>query len=139
MARSGLFAWGSAVAALLVLSTGNTGPWAGGDSLTGSGQWRSAVAGPAVSGKWTVSLTRLGGSLEGTMELTGSTLLHRGTVSGSIDGEQVSFGLVNDGDVQITFVGRVAEGVVSGQWDCATVKDHGSWSGSLNGVGQAEP
>jgi hypothetical protein len=65
------------------------------------------------------------------MDITGSTLFAGGEVAGTIDGRQVTFGVVAGPGVEVSFAGKIADGKIAGEWDCETVKDEGVWSGSV--------
>jgi hypothetical protein len=104
---------------------------ASGQQLMGRGQWQSLSGGEHVQGTWSVQLDRSGTRVEGTMALTGSNVLTGGSVHGTIDGQSVILGVSSDGVAAATFSGRLSGEAISGEWECAVVKDEGVWSGTL--------
>ncbi len=117
--------------AVLVLGAGLLGSApAHGQDLSGSGEWQSR-SGVGMRGTWTAALTRSNSDLSGTIALTGSTLLSGGTVNGKIDGDVVTFGVVSDDTEQVRFTGKLANGAVSGDWECDAIDDRGTWRGTL--------
>ncbi len=102
--------------------------------LNGKGEWQSR-SGAGMRGTWTAALTRSNGELSGSIKLTGSTLLSGGTVSGKIDGDVVTFGVVSDDSEQVRFTGKLADGAVAGDWECDAIDDRGSWKGTFGDGG----
>jgi hypothetical protein len=100
------------------------------DIMMGSGEWQSN-AGTAIRGTWTVTLERTGADLKGTLALTGSMLFSGAEVTGTLDGDQIKFGSVADGERQLTFSATLTEEKVDGQWSCPELNDSGAWSGTL--------
>jgi hypothetical protein len=114
---------------LLIMSTP-----AGGELVTGNGEWESRSS-TAIRGTWTVALERSGSDVKGTVTLTGSPLFSGAEVSGTIEGDQVMFGTVVDRENQLTFSGTLTEERITGEWQCDTIGDGGPWSGTLRGAG----
>lgn len=84
-----------------------------------------------MRGTWSISLSQSGESVRGTLSLSGSLLFSGAEVIGSIEGQEVMFGTVTDGENDLIFNGTVVEGRVTGDWSCATISDSGTWSGTL--------
>ncbi len=102
--------------------------------LNGKGEWQSR-SGAGIRGTWSAALTRSNSDLSGTITLTGSTVLSGGTVTGKIDGDTVTFGVMADDTEQVRFTGRLAGGGVAGDWECDAVDDRGTWKGTLGDAG----
>ena len=101
------------------------------DELIGKGEWRSVSGGDAISGTWRVTLTRADTAVTGTMELTGSNVLKKGTVNGTVNGSSVLLGVSSDGATEANFTGKLNGNAISGEWDCPALKDDGVWQGTL--------
>jgi len=100
-------------------------------ALTGSGEWQS-LSGEAIRGAWSATLTRQGDVVEGSFELTGSNVLLRGTVSGSIAGAAVMLGVARDGVKEAIFSGKLDGDSISGEWEYPGLGDHGVGYGTLS-------
>ena len=122
---------------LLVSATCAGDPALGSELVSGNGEWQSN-SGAAMRGTWNVSMTRSGEDLTGQLTLTGSLLFSGAAVRGSLDGDNVMFGAVIDGENQLVFNGTVSDGQVTGEWTCASINDSGKWSGTL-GTAAAAP
>jgi hypothetical protein len=103
--------------------------------VTGNGEWESRSS-TAIRGTWTVALERSGSYVKGTVTLTGSPLFSGAQVSGTIDGDQVMFGTLVERENQLTFSATLTEEQVAGEWQCESIGDAGSWSGTLRGAGE---
>jgi hypothetical protein len=119
-----------AVACLLLLAVGTA---ARGELVTGNGEWESRSS-AAIRGTWTIALERSGSDVKGTVTLTGSPLFSGAEVSGTIEGDEMMFGTVVENENRLTFNGTLTEGRVTGDWECETIRDGGSWSGTLRGA-----
>lgn len=98
--------------------------------LIGDGEWQS-LAGDAMRGTWSVDLRRSSSRVDGTINLSGSNVFTGGTVSGTIDGQDVVLGVMAEGVAQATFTGKLTGKSISGEWKCPAVKDEGVWFGTL--------
>jgi hypothetical protein len=103
--------------------------------LRGHGEWKSNTDSAAIRGTWSVTLSRTENVVEGTMTLTGSNVLGKGKVTGTISGNQIVLGVVSKSDTEIEFMGELRDGRVSGSWQLPAVNDGGTWSGQLTPVG----
>lgn len=108
-----------------------------GELVTGNGEWESRSS-TAIRGTWTVALERSGNDVKGTVTLTGSPLFSGAEVSGTIEGDEVMFGTVVEHENRLTFSGTLTEGRVTGEWECETIGDGGSWSGALRGAAERQ-
>ena len=99
--------------------------------MTGQGEWYS-LKGDAIKGSWRAALIRDGDKLGGTFDIKGSNVLAGGTVTGSVNGASVMFGLAEDGPSPVVFSGKIDKGAVSGEWEYPPLQDHGVWFGSLS-------
>jgi len=99
--------------------------------IVGRGDWQS-LGGETIHGTWKVMLQRSGAHVDGTMELTGSNMLSTGSASGTIDGQNVVLGVSWNGVAAASFSGQLTGDSISGEWDCAAVKDQGVWHGTLS-------
>jgi hypothetical protein len=116
------------VVLMLLVAIARTGSAA--DLVTGNGEWESR-SGAAMRGTWSISLSQTGDSVRGTLSLTGSLLFSGAEVAGSIEGQEIVFGTVTDGENQLVFNGTLSDGSVTGEWSCATISDSGTWRGTL--------
>lgn len=99
-------------------------------ALVGSGEWRSLV-GEGIAGTWTVTLTRSGERVDGTLALRGSNVFSGGTVSGTVSDTQVVLGVLTEAGKAATFTGALDAGGIKGEWEAAVAGDHGVWFGTL--------
>jgi hypothetical protein len=97
-----------------------TGQWAG--------TWISTTRGGTWQADWVQDEA---GNLEGTITVTGTVCGSGGTISGSVDGCQVSFGLVDIRACKVSYAGSVDEDSMSGTLAVAGsgFKEEGSWEG----------
>jgi hypothetical protein len=124
---------------LLLASAASVGvPARGSELIAGKGEWQSN-SGAAMRGTWNVSMTRTGEDLTGQLTLKGSLLFSGAAVRGSLDGDDVMFGAVIDGENQLVFNGTVSDGQVTGEWSCTSINDSGKWSGTLETAAPAAP
>jgi hypothetical protein len=100
------------------------------EQLAGTGEWQSSSGG-AMRGTWGTTLARSGSELRGTMMLTGSPLFSGSEVTGKMDGEEIVLGVVTEGDNEVSFRGKLANGTVAGEWNCPAINDWGTWTGTL--------
>ena len=103
---------------------------AGAQDLVGQGEWQS-LSGEAMRGTWSVELSRSGTDLRGGIKVTGSNLFSGGTVTGTVDGQEVVLGVMADGVKQATFSGKLSGDSISGEWACPAIKDQGVWFGTV--------
>lgn len=71
---------------------------------TWSGTWRSAHI--DQGGNVSATFTHVGNTLSGSVALAGSPCLATGTLSGTVDGQGVSFGAIGSDD-EVEFAGRL--------------------------------
>lgn len=96
----------------------------------GRGEWHS-FSGESMKGTWSVSLRTAGTELRGTMRIEGSNILRSGPISGSINGTRISFGVVRDGERDVSFSGVLDGNNVSGEWKFGSSGAGGAWFGTL--------
>lgn len=119
-----------AVALLTGLTALGTLQPAHAQDLAGQGEWQS-LSGEAIKGTWTADIRRSGSQLTGTMALRGSNALSGGTVTGNIDADNISVGIVLAGGTIASFSGRLAGESISGEWQSPVLQDEGVWFGTL--------
>lgn len=105
-------------------------PAAPAQQLSGKGEWQS-LSSAIIKGEWTVSLTRNGKTVEGIIDLGGTSPLHGSAVTGSINASSIVLGVVANDRQQATFTGKLDGTSVAGEWDSPSAKDHGVWYGTL--------
>jgi hypothetical protein len=90
------------------------------------GTWTNETPTPAV-GTFTLTWAQQGTLLVGAIGVTGSNCIAAGNVTGSVDGNKISFGAV-EGTKLITYVGTVSGNTMSGTYtsDCGPSK--GTWT-----------
>lgn len=115
---------GSAVASVSpnASSSGNLG------ALTGSwkGTWVNESPTTAV-GTFTLSWAQQGGNLFGAIGVVGSTCLSGGNVTGTVNGNSLSFGAV-EGNNTINYTGTYSGNTMSGTYISACGNSKGTWS-----------
>lgn len=122
-----LYATTAVLALVLSLSASRTAA----EQLIGKGEWASGRSGDAIRGTWTVELQRDDGRIVGTLTLTGSNLIDRADVSGTIDDRQIVLGVGAKGPTQASFTGLLHGESISGEWDFPAAQDEGVWYGTL--------
>lgn len=87
-----------------------------GPDLTGRwvGSWQSNT--PGFSGSLVADVRQDGDRLTGTVQVGGSPCFSRGTVSGTVRGNTVTFGAVFGGGQRASYSGTVAKDAVSGTY-----------------------
>lgn len=100
------------------------------EELTGKGEWQS-LSSDAISGTWSVSLTKSGTTVKGKLALTGSNVFTGGEVTGTLDAASVALGVVSEQGKQASFSGKLDGDVISGEWQSAVIGDHGVWYGTF--------
>ncbi len=109
--------------------------WAGTASaqmqLDLSGTWRGtwqSIVDPDFDGRFEVRFVQSGQRLTGSITVDGSPMISRGTVEGTIEGNQVRFGVVTGGSAPVNFTGMFTARTGSGNYIAGT--DRGTWSAS---------
>ena len=100
--------------------------------LHGAGDWATDGRRQRSVQTWDLDVKRVGDSLAGTIELSGSALATSGVVQGRIKGERV-FGSIQDeaGRLIARFEGERQDGVVRGRYhDRSGETGAWSWAGS---------
>ena len=107
---------------------GGSGQEAFSRGLRGSGDWATDGRRQRVAQTWDLDVKRVGDSLAGTIELSGSALANSGVVQGRIKGERV-FGSIQDeaGRLIARFEGERQDGVVRGRYHDRS-GETGAWS-----------
>lgn len=98
--------------------------------LAGSGEWQS-IKGEGIGGTWTVTLTRSGDRVDGTLSLRGSNVFSGGRVSGTVNAGQVVLGVLTEAGKVASFTGLLDGRCIKGEWEAALIDDHGVWYGTL--------
>ena len=101
------------------------------ERLSGGGEWAS-LSGESIKGTWSVSLTRDGNRVTGTLTLTGSDVFRDAAVTGTIDQSSIMLGVMSEADQRATFTGKLDGNSVKGEWESDAVNDHGVWLGTLS-------
>jgi hypothetical protein len=110
--------------------SGSPGPSASGNlgALTGSwkGTWVNESPQTAV-GTFTLSWAQQGNNLFGAIGVVGSTCLSGGNVTGTVNGNSLSFGAV-EGSNMINYTGTYSGNTMSGTYASACGNSKGTWS-----------
>jgi hypothetical protein len=94
---------------------------------TWNGAWASSVY-PGLAGSFQVSLIQTGGSLTGTITISGSNCVSGGSLTGTVTGSSISFGAIQ-AEKQVAFTGTVNAAVMSGTWTASGCgQDAGGWN-----------
>ena len=91
-----------------------------------AGDWVNPGYGSA--GTFTMDVRRTDSAMTGTLQVQGSDCIQAGQLEAKVDGDQVTFGLIQGGIAQITFQGVIEGKRVVGLW--SVPKACGSWQGS---------
>jgi hypothetical protein len=96
-------------------------------SLTGAwkGTWINATP-KTATGTFTLTWAQQGSLVVGAIGVSGSDCLSAGNVSGTVEGDKVSFGAV-EGNTTITYVGTVSGTTMSGTYTTACGNSSGTW------------
>ncbi|MBW2456084.1 MAG: hypothetical protein JRI68_16315 [Deltaproteobacteria bacterium] len=97
-----------------------------------SGQWAGTWTSLTADGTWQVDWVQdEAGNLDGTIVVTGTVCGSGGTVSGAVNGCQVSFGLVDTSACEVSYSGSVDGDWMSGSLEASGfgLKDNGNWEG----------
>jgi hypothetical protein len=98
--------------------------------FVGEGKWYSR-SGQTMGGTWTAALKQSDTEVSGEIQLTGSTLFGASSVTGTIDGQEIAFGMMSEGAQQVTFSGKFDGESVAGEWSLPAMNDRGVWEGTL--------
>jgi hypothetical protein len=101
-----------------------------GTSIVGTwrGTWASNVV-PGFGGTFSLTFAKRGNALSGPIHVAGSVCVHDGTVTGTLNGSQITFGTVNAGP-PVHYDGAVKGGTMSGRYlspSCRGESDNGTW------------
>jgi hypothetical protein len=91
-----------------------------------SGDWVNPDYGS--SGTFTMDVRRSDSAMTGSLQVFGADCIQAGQTEASIDGDQVTFGLIHGGISQITFQGVIEGRRVVGLW--SVTEACGGWQGS---------
>lgn len=108
------------------LATGATGATGADLGVTGTwpGTWQDAAG---ASGTFTMQFAQTGNQISGPITIEGSTCVSQGTISGTIDGDQITFGAVKAGN-SVDYTGTISGDTMSGTWASpACGGDSGTW------------
>jgi hypothetical protein len=120
----------SVVISILLLVTPDLCLPVAGEEFSGQGKWQSQ-SGETMAGTWSALLHRSGADVEGTIELTGSSVLSTAAVSGTIENGQIALDIFSEGVRQATFSGKIDGESISGKWEYPAINDQGMWTGTL--------
>lgn len=99
----------------------------GGTGLTGSwpGEWQNTTP-DSSRGTFRIQWTQSGSSLSGTITITGTPCLTGGSISGSLAGSTLNFGVVT-GQSQVSYTGTVSGDTMSGTYTTSCGNAQGTW------------
>jgi hypothetical protein len=103
------------------------------DSLTGTWTGTYASTTDPASGSFTVRFTQTGSQLNGTIDIQNSACITTGTITGALNGDQITFGAV-EGAQTITYTGSVSGNTMTGTYSapqCGNGK--GTWTATKTG------
>jgi hypothetical protein len=104
------------------------------DTLTGA--WSGAYAStssPGSNGTFTIQFTQSGSQLSGTINIQGSPCITTGTIIGTLNGGQITFGAV-EGEQTIQYTGSVSGNTMSGTYSAPQCGNAtGTWTASKTG------
>lgn len=95
-------------------------------SGTWSGTWANQTPDDST-GSFTLTWTQTGSQLSGSITITGTPCLTGGAITGSTDGQTISFGAVS-GEVTVAYDGTVAGSTMSGSYGTECGDARGTWS-----------
>lgn len=105
------------------------------NAMSGAGTWRSSRV--AASGTWQADLTKRGDDVEGAFSLAGSPLTSGTVVGMAIEGERITFGILDrqhsnglKQEPAASFTGTLNGSTVSGTYT-TQFGDEGEWEGTL--------
>ena len=79
------------------------------------GHWNGQWTAQGGSGTWSADFTQDGSTFSGSIVINGSACVHGGTISGTVDGDQIRFGVV-EAEQQISYSGTLSGDTMSGTW-----------------------
>jgi hypothetical protein len=103
---------------------------------TWNGVWASAVY--PIRGTFLLRFSRdgNGNTMSGNVRIAGSGCVSGGALSGTIEDDQIQFGVVN-AQASIAFTGHFSGRSMAGTWAAAGCgKDHGAWQAKFNPAAQ---
>jgi len=92
------------------------------------GEWISEKTGKR--GEFAFIMEREGDTFSGKIKISDSPLTKGGNVSGTIQGDEIKFGLAKDKKGMLTYAGKISKDTMSGTWKIPVIKDHGTWYAS---------
>jgi hypothetical protein len=101
------------------------------DTLTGTwtGTYESTST-TGANGTFTIQFTQTGSQLSGTIDIQGSPCITTGTISGALNGGQITFGAVK-GTQTIAYAGSVSGSTMSGTYSAPQCDNgKGTWTAS---------
>ena len=109
-------------------TTGSSSQGAGSEfdlSGTWAGEWVDTTPDNAIGG-FTLTLTQVGSHLKGAIVVTGTSCLTGGKVTGTLNGDQISFGAVN-GQASVDYTGAVTATTMNGTFKTSCGNAEGNW------------
>jgi hypothetical protein len=98
-------------------TSGLTGAW--------PGEWQNTTP-DSSRGTFRIQWTQSGSSLSGTIAITGTPCLTGGSISGSLNGGNLNFGVVT-GQAQVSYTGTVSGTTMSGTYTTSCGNAQGTW------------
>ncbi|OGW75667.1 MAG: hypothetical protein A2Z72_03050 [Omnitrophica bacterium RBG_13_46_9] len=95
-----------------------------------TGVWASAKTG--VKGDFQATLQKEGTNLLGNIKIGGSSITKGGSITGTVNGDKIEFGLAKDKRGRLKYAGQIKGDTMSGTWEIPIIKDRGTWEASKN-------
>jgi hypothetical protein len=107
-------------------------PAQAGADLSGTwvGTWQNVTPDQSAGG-FTLTWKQQGNKLTGTISISGTPCLNGGSITGTVNGAQISFGAVQ-GQASVDYVGTVAGSTMSGTYSTDCGKARGGWNAKRN-------
>lgn len=104
----------------------------------GAGTWTSDNG--TAAGTWKAELQRStsGDALTGSITVGGATTIEQGIVVGTMNQNDITFGVLQGGAAVAKFSGSLSGESISGTYRIESMSDAGAWDGSLTETAAAE-
>lgn len=100
-----------------------------GVSGTWNGQWANEAPDKAT-GTFNVQLVEQASTLTGMISISGTPCLSGGSVTGTINGSQINFGVV-EGEVTVNYAGTISGNSMSGTYATNCGNAYGNWQAAI--------
>ena len=97
----------------------------GGVSGIWNGQWANETPDNAT-GTFSWQLSQQGSTLTGNISIVGTPCLSGGSVTGSVNGTSINFGVI-EGEVTVNYAGTISGDTMSGYYSTSCGKAFGNW------------